>query len=200
MAENDPLAHLSPSRPVPAGRYGIRAGAPGLVVRPVDVVAIVSIVARPKAGEIPPAAAAALGAFLPAGPRHVAGSGLVLIGTGPGRWLAIAETTEPAALAARLATALGGPCALTDQSDALALIDLSGPALETVLPKFVPVDLHPSVFGPDAAATTSLALIGATLWRHGDGMRFAVARSTANAFLRLVVTSGAEHGVELAAA
>lgn len=200
MAENDPLAHLVPSRPVPAGRHGRRDGAPGLVVRTVDDVAIVSIVARPKAGPVPASAAAALGAFLPAGPRHVEGSGLALIGTGPDRWLALAEGTDPASLTARLAAALGGTCALTDQSDSLVLFDLAGTALEAVLPRFVAVDLHPSVFGADAAATTSVALIGATLWRRGEGVRFAIPRSMANAFLRVVVTSGAEAGVDLAAA
>jgi methylglutamate dehydrogenase subunit D len=63
------------------------------------------------------------------------------------------------------------------------------------LSKGVVVDLHPETFRPYDTATTSVALIGVTLWLLPNGaFRFAVARSYAASFLRFLVASAMEFG------
>lgn len=78
-------------------------------------------------------------------------------------------------------TRLGATAALTDQSDAWAAVTVSGPGVETLLARLVPVDLGPRVFAPGSTCRT---LVG-----H---MAASVTRLEAECFLILVFRSMAE--------
>ncbi len=63
--------------------------------------------------------------------------------------------------------ALGAHAALTDQSDAWAVVRLEGEAAEAVLARHVPVDLRLQSFGIGATARTELAHMMASVTRVG---------------------------------
>lgn len=189
---------LPPTALLPAGQYGL-SGAPGATARLVTDVSAATLVARRGAGETLAARCAEAGLPLPMGPKATIAGGLTLVGTGPGRWLAFAEATAPDALLRRLASITLGAAALTDQSDANLLFELSGAAIRAALAKGVMLDLDPLAFGVGDAATTSVSLVGVTFWQvdAAPAYRFAVARSFAPAFLRWLAASAAEYGFAL---
>ncbi len=189
----DLLNHLPVTRLLPAGRHGRMDGDPGVTARLIAHTAAATIVAR--RGITPHGAA--LGPPLPAGPKAVALDGLTVIGTGPGRWLAVAETMSGDDLLARLAAALGDQVALTEQSDALLIFEISGDRVREALATLCTVDLDPSAFAPGDAATTAMAFIGVTLWQSDAAPRYrcAVARSFAAAFLRALAAGALHHGL-----
>lgn len=194
----DLLAHLAPTRLVPAGHYG-PAGETGVVARAVEGLAAATLVARRGATSRLAEAMAAAGLTLADAPRMSAGAGLEAIGTGPGRWLVLAAGPGGAELGARLSGMAAGLAAITDQSDANLVFDISGPKVREALAKGVALDLHPSAFATGDAATTLVSHVGVTLWqREADTFRFAVARSFAPAFLRWLTAAAAEYGFALA--
>ena len=65
------------------------------------------------------------------------------------------------------AVSLEGLAAVTDQSDAWAVVALSGAGAEAVLARLVPVDLRASVFKPDHVAKTMLGHMSVTITRAG---------------------------------
>jgi heterotetrameric sarcosine oxidase gamma subunit len=70
---------------------------------------------------------------------------------------------------------------VTDQSDGHFLVRVKGPHAREILAKLVPIDLHESVFAPDAVAITLAAHIGIKIWREEDGFVVACFRSFAAA-------------------
>ena len=64
------------------------------------------------------------------------------------------------------AVALDG-AAVTDQSDAWAIVEVSGAEVEDVLARLVPVDLRASVFNKGHVAKTMLAHMSVTITRTG---------------------------------
>ncbi|MFG1465186.1 sarcosine oxidase subunit gamma family protein [Xanthobacter sp. DSM 24535] len=194
------LAEIPASAFVPEGHYGACAGTPGVEARVVDALALATIVvrkdARVAAAEL---AQSSLGLTLPAGPHTASVDELTLIGTGPGRFLALAENTPGAALLTRLEAAFGKTVALTDQSDGQVVIELTGPGVCDALAKLVPLDLDPRAFKAGDAASTLVALVPVLLWQTNAAptYRFAVPRSFAPAFLRALTTAGAEFGIAL---
>ncbi|MEA1833877.1 sarcosine oxidase subunit gamma family protein [Methylobacterium durans] len=121
-----------------------------------------------------------------------------LVWSGPGQWLAVAESGEALR---RLPEALRGLAAVTDQSDARAIVRVSGPRARAALAKGVTVDLHPRAFGPGRTAVTSIAHIGAQLWQVDAGPSYdvAVARSFAGSFWSWLADAAAEFGYEVRA-
>ncbi|MEM9642712.1 MAG: sarcosine oxidase subunit gamma [Pseudomonadota bacterium] len=77
----------------------------------------------------------------------------------------------------RLAEALAGAAAVTDQSDAWAIMDLTGQDAGHILARLTPIDLDPGVFPPGATARTELAHIMASVTALGQGYRIMVPRS-----------------------
>lgn len=191
----DLLDHLPVTRLVPAGRHGRTDGDAGVHAHLIADTAAATIVAR--RGVSPDASG--LGLALPAGPKAVFGGDLTLIGTGPGRWLAVADGGSGDALQARLAGALGAQAALTDQSDALLIFELSGTRVRDALATLCTLDLDPVAFAPGDAATTSMAFVGVTLWQTDAAptYRCAVARSFAAAFLRALTAGALQYGFAL---
>jgi sarcosine oxidase subunit gamma len=106
------------------------------------------------------------------------------------------------ALAGDLAATLKGLASVSDQSDGRAILRISGSRARDVLAKGLPIDLHPSVFGPGSAATSVIALMGVTLWQVDDAPTYdlAVFRSLAGSFWTWLTDSAAEFGCRVEAA
>jgi sarcosine oxidase subunit gamma len=121
---------------------------------------------------------------------------LDLIWAGPQQWLAISEDR---AAPERLARALEGLAAVSDQSDGRAVLRLSGPKLRDTMAKGCPVDLHPRAFRPGDTALTAIAHIGVQLWQLDEAPTFEIAvfRSMAGSFWRWLSGSAAEFGLEV---
>ncbi|BAI74489.1 sarcosine oxidase, gamma subunit (plasmid) [Azospirillum sp. B510] len=186
--------------------HGTATGPAGVTVAPAAPSALATLVAgRHRADALADALDRRFGVRPPLRPGHATGAGIGFIGVGPGRWLVLGDGADGAAFEAMLREAAAGLGAVSDQSDAFLLFDLSGPQVRRALAKGVAVDLHPGVFRIGDAATTPVGHIGASFWRIDDigdapVYRFAVARSYAASFIDWLLASAAEYGVEVMAA
>jgi heterotetrameric sarcosine oxidase gamma subunit len=146
--------------------------------------------------------ATAYGIALPDGPNRVAVDDVAVIGTGPGKWLAVREGAANG-LAVDLAALLEGAAAVADQSDGYAVLRLQGPALRQVLAKGVAIDLHDLAFLVNQAAVTAIAHIGVIVWRLDDGpdgspvFEIALFRSMAGSFMHWLESSAGEFGLKV---
>ncbi|MFE0752321.1 sarcosine oxidase subunit gamma [Inquilinus sp. NPDC058860] len=177
------------------GRSGRTEGEPGVIVRPRDDFTMAKLIARKsRAGDLAAAIRARYGLDLPTTPKRVAQGGLAVIWSGPGQWLAVAEDGRD--LARELSDAIGAFAAVSDQSDGLAVLRVSGPRARDALIKGVGLDLHPRAFAPGDAAVTMIAHIGAQLWQLDDRPSYEVAiyRSFAGSLWRWLEASAAEFG------
>jgi sarcosine oxidase subunit gamma len=183
------------------GRYATAAGAePQIIiaVRPNLIVAQLSAF-RGKQGDVAKAVLEITGLDLPDGPKRAAVGGLALIGMAPAQWLAIADGAEGRAVLSRLSAALSGLASIVDQSDAKAILRVSGPRLRDTLAKGCALYLHPRVFGLEDAATTQIALIPCQLWQLDEAPTFelAVPLSYSRSFWSWLTASAAEFGYEI---
>jgi sarcosine oxidase subunit gamma len=110
-----------------------------------------------------------LGAALPAAVGEVTAAGEnQAIWLGPDEWL-VMSAADPIALADQLEAALAEePGLVLDVSANRTVLELTGPRARSVLEKGCPVDLHPRVFGPGSAVSTSLARMPLLLWQTGE--------------------------------
>ncbi|MFG1359354.1 sarcosine oxidase subunit gamma [Xanthobacter pseudotagetidis] len=195
----DILADIAPTTLLPQGHYG--APGEGVRARLLPGWSAATLAARRGAGEALAARFAEAGLVLPAGPKAATAAGLTLVGTGPGRWLAFAQGTGT--LPDRIAPLADGLAAVTDQSDASLMFEVSGPSVRAALAKGVMIDLDPSAFAPGDAATTTVSHVNLTFWQTPEPLAdspaymFAVPRSFAPAFLRWLAASAAEFGFAL---
>ena len=90
-----------------------------------------------------------------------------MAGVGPGVWLAMRRESGND-LAAALTQAIGHVASVVDQSDAYAVLRVSGRRVREMLSKILPIDLHPRVFGIGRVAVTTAAHVGVTFWRLED--------------------------------
>jgi heterotetrameric sarcosine oxidase gamma subunit len=183
------------------GRYGRTIGGERPVVvaeRPNLTIAHIGA-HRGKEAEMAEAVRAASGIELPQTPRRAAAGGLAFIGYAPQQWLAIGEGDKGRALLARISEGLAGLAAFVDQSDAKAMLRLSGPRVRDMLAKGCALDLHPRAFQPQDAATTQLALIPCQLWQLDEAPTFelAVPLSYARSLWSWLTASAAEYGYEV---
>jgi len=128
--------------------------------------------------------AAALGlAKLPEGPSFVQMNGLLLLGTGPGTWLAMQDGAQPD-WATDLAAAVQPLASVSDQSGGYAVFRLEGSDARRLLQRGASIDLHPEVFVPGSAATSVISHIGAIFWCVDEGPTYDIAifRSYARSF------------------
>lgn len=80
---------------------------------------------------------------------------------------------------------LAAYAALTDQSDAWAVVDLTGPCADEVLARLVPIDLRPQVFQTGHTARTLLNHMSASVTRTGpERFRLMVFRSMVKTLFR----------------
>ncbi|MEU8845427.1 sarcosine oxidase subunit gamma family protein [Streptomyces sp. NPDC048564] len=111
--------------------------------------------------------AKALGTPLPRQCGHTTESGArTIVWLGPDEWLVLSEGTF---VAAELKEALGaGPGSVVDVSANRTTLELGGPAARQVLEKGCPLDLHPRVFGPGRAVSTTVGPVAVLLWQVDD--------------------------------
>ena len=194
MADRVILAARSAIELAP-GRSGAAAAAPGVSV---------ALIAPRLASVIAGKGAAALfqdicqrvwGFAPPVGPHGAANAGRTILGVGPGRFLFVDQTND-GAWPSDLASALDGVAAVCDQSDGYAIFEIGGVAARLVLAQGAPVDLHPAAFAADGVAVTTLAHMGAVIWRADDAFRIAVFRSHAGSFWTWFTASAAEYGLD----
>jgi len=94
------------------------------------------------------------------------------------------------------AVSLDGMAAVTDQSDAWAIVRIDGPAAEDVLARLVPIDLRASVFAENHVAKTMLSHLSVTITRvASDAFEVMVMRSMAGTLVHDLAT--AARGVAL---
>lgn len=87
---------------------------------------------------------------------------------GHGTWLVAGDVT------------LDGIAAVTDQSDAWAVVCIAGAGVEDVLARLVPVDLRPHVFAENHVAKTMMGHMSVTITRiAGDAFEIMAMRSMA---------------------
>jgi heterotetrameric sarcosine oxidase gamma subunit len=182
------------------GRAGRKSGAPGIVVRELTDFALASVLARKgHAVAATNAAERAFGAPLPDGPRAVHGRGITFIGSGPGQYVALAESTSEG-IEARIGEPLQGLVSVFDQSDSRVLLELSGDKVREVLAKGIAIDLHPRAFkAGDAAVTTASHLAAVHLWQTTDQptYRVLVVRTYFESFWHWLSASAAEYGADV---
>lgn len=120
------------------------------------------------------AAVAALMTALPFEPNRVSErEGIRAIWLGPDEWLIVAAEEKLESLTRGLMHELSGQSlALTDVSEARAVIGLQGPAAREVLSQGMALDLHPRAFGPGQAAQTLLARVPVILHQRTDEPRY----------------------------
>ncbi len=185
---------------LPLGRSGLAQGPAGISVALRSSLAQIAVTARRGRDE----AVAALfrtryGLDLPSGPQHVAAGPAALLGTGPGRWILLQDAVDSTSLTARLAAEFAGHAVVTDLSDSRCGLRLWGPQLRAVFAKGLPIDLHPSRFGPGDAAMSIIALIPVQLWQLDARPCFeiAVPRSLAGSFAAWLSASAGEFGMDV---
>jgi sarcosine oxidase subunit gamma len=178
-----------------AGILGSPAGS-GLTVREREGLSIASLsVRRGQRAALRDRVAAHLGIALPEDARRVTAGPIAAAGTGPGTWLLTREQGGNPFIGT-LQSVLGNTASVVDQSDAYAVLRLSGPGLRETLSKLVPLDLHARAFRVGDVAATLAAQIGALLWRledDADGQptfELGVARSMAASFWHALCAHG----------
>jgi sarcosine oxidase subunit gamma len=174
------------------GRYG-RGGEPGVrVLRRAGLRLATIIAGKGRGEELARALQELAGIVPPAAPKAVHGI-MSLVWSGPDQWLMVADRADAVEAAARK---LAGLAAITDQSDARAVLRLSGAHIRDVLAKGCPIDLHPRVFKTGDAAVTVIAHIGVQLWQIDDqpGYDLIVSRSMVSSFWSWFDASAAEFG------
>lgn len=193
------MADILKDVPLTALPAGGLYGASDLGVRTtvIDDLPMASVaVARGQTNALTDVCRTAFGVNLIDGAVVSRGPSLSFVGVGPGKWLALgAGHTSPAT---QLRQAFGPLAAVCDQSDAYVLFKVEGLHARAHMMKGAAIDLHPSIFRTDDAATTVAAHIGLTFWQTSEAPSYtiAVARSFAPSFARHLLATGAEYGVE----
>jgi methylglutamate dehydrogenase subunit D len=180
------------------GRHGVTGGSPGVVVKPLSVMASATVIARPnRTSALMERGAARFGLALTDRPVAAIAGGLTMVGVGPGKWLAFSAAGGPDL--SDLREAFNDAASVIAQTGGYALVRVSGPRVLDMLAKCVALDL--AMFKLGDAATTQAHHMGVTLWKADDGPAFdmAVFRSTIGSFWHMIEVSGAEYGVEVSA-
>jgi len=120
---------------------------------------------------------------LPVTPHYfMSVAGVMFLWCGPGAWLAISE--EPG-LENRISRVVGSLAAVTDQSERV-IFRVTAP--RAALQKLVQIDLHESVFAPNATALTLAGHIPVQIWQAPDGaFEFCCFRSFAESLYHSLV-------------
>lgn len=158
-----------------AGRYGRQEGDVGIRISEVKNFALANISAFKNSREpLKNTISEFLGLDLPIGPQRIEKNGYALIGLGPDQWLAMGYEENSAVIFDKLEKASRDYAAIVDQSDARAIIRVSGPNARKALAKGVSVDLDPSVFHTNCSATTFVAGLWINLWQVNDSPTYEI--------------------------
>ncbi|KPA23106.1 Sarcosine oxidase, gamma subunit family [Shimia sp. SK013] len=151
------MAELSAKTPC-AGLLPVKAG--GVTLSEVDAGAMTSL--APFKGQekaLSDALKAAHGVTFPAANRATGKEGARAVWFGQGQAMLIGPDSD---------MALGTFAAITDQSDAWAVVRLEGVGAEDVLARLVPVDLRASTFRRGHTARTMMQHLMVSITRVGD--------------------------------
>ncbi|HEX4763557.1 MAG TPA: sarcosine oxidase subunit gamma family protein [Usitatibacter sp.] len=171
-------------------------GTLGIDIRELDGLGIATVVLRKgQSAALASRLRERYGIELPLGPRLASAKGISLLGTGPDTRLAIREGGGNE-FALSLRDAIDALASVADQSDGLAVVQVSGARVREALCQLFAVDLDGGVFQPGDVAVTPAGHIGATLWRVDDlqgvcAFRIAVPRSFAASFRDHLVEAAA---------
>ncbi|MGL5165407.1 MAG: sarcosine oxidase subunit gamma [Afipia sp.] len=181
-----------------AGLRPIGVGNGVVAVERTDLAIATVIARRDKSVELGAAVERNFGIVPPAGAKWAGNNSVIFLGTGPGKWLTISEAPNPD-FVVNLATELQGLASVADQSGGLGVLRLTGSALLPTLEKGLQIDLAPGAFPANSVAVTSIAHIGATLWKVDEQptIDVAVARSLAGSFQHWLEVSAAVYGLSL---
>lgn len=194
MANLTPRSALAPF--LHAGHHGAE-GKSGVTLREVNGCAIAELTAfNGQKESLATVIVTTFGVALPAANKSVSKDGVTFISVGPGKWLVTGEGTAERDLIARLQKAAGSLAAVVDQSDARALVEISGDKARAALAKGVMIDLDPVAFKSGDAATSFAVQFWITLWQTNDAptYRLAVFRSMGRDLLHWLESSAAEFG------
>jgi sarcosine oxidase subunit gamma len=116
-----------------------------------------------------------------------------VVWSGPGQWLIVTKHPD---VVAPLALELSDLAAVTDQSDARAILRLSGARARDVLAKGCLIDLHPRAFQVGDVALTSISHIGVQIWQVDEAPSYdmSVPRSMIGSFWSWFEASAVEFG------
>ncbi|MGA7325954.1 MAG: sarcosine oxidase subunit gamma family protein [Rhodomicrobium sp.] len=154
----------------------------GLAITPLDHKPLIHVAINP--GDRAAFAATIrdiFGMALPSRPRRIVSGELELSWAGVCQWnFSYEHHEEGQAVCGRLAEV----ATLTDLSASRARLQISGQPAPKLLAKGCPIDLHPSVFGPNDVAVTLIAHIGVHLSQLDDTPIYEIAlfRSLAGSF------------------
>jgi sarcosine oxidase subunit gamma len=179
------------------GRSGAGSPEPGVIITPRHDFSLATVIGRHEDGaDLERLFGSRYALSPPHAPHAVCGASLDLIWSGPSQWLAVSVRPQ---MPAELASELAGMAAVTDQTDARAVLRLNGPHVRDVLAKGCPVDLHDRVFRRGDTILTAIGGIGVQIWWADvdDAVHLAVPRSMAGSFWSWLLPSAQEFGVEV---
>lgn len=142
---------------------------------------------------------AGFGVEPPDGPRRASRGDIGIAGIGPETWLAMRDGAANG-FAQSLRQSLGDCASVSDQSDAYAILRLTGPMVRAALAKLTPIDIHPRSFPVNSVAQTLCGYVNVTLWRLEDAAQgdplfeIWVAGSLAVSLHRAICHGAAEFG------
>lgn len=173
----------------------------GVVVRDRDGIGLATVLCRREGQDaLSERIRSRYGLNLPLGPTRVGKDGIAFAEVGPRTWLAAADGAANG-FATSLSNSIGDLAAVVDQTDGYAALRLSGKMVRQALAKGFMIDLHPRKFRRGDVASTSVAHIGATIWRLDDGpdgfsaFEVVVFRSLMRSFWHWLAESSAEFGL-----
>jgi methylglutamate dehydrogenase subunit D len=137
------------------------------------------------------------GLALPTIPRREFRGPLSFAWAGPGKWLAILESSRATDFDSDLREVFAGLASVTNQSDGSTVIRVGGPKARQALAKGLPLDLDPRSFRVGDTALTVVANINVHFWQIDETptYEFAVFRSFAVAFHEWLLEASIEFGV-----
>lgn len=126
---------------------------------------------------------------MPQGTRSSVSGEVRLLRSGVDQMLLLKERADSRE-AADIEAKLAGTCYTTDQTHAMAVLEISGPLTLAALERICPLDLHESRFPENCCGRTLMEHMSATIIRLGAGRYLLLAASSSAAsFLHAVETS-----------
>jgi len=181
------------------GHHGAE-GKAGVTLREVTACALAELTAfKGQKEALATVIVTSFGIALPAANKSASKDGVTFVSVGPGKWLVTGEGAAEHDLIARLEKATASLAAVVDQSDARALVEISGDKARAALAKGVMIDLDPSAFKLGSAATSFAVQFWITLWQTNDAptYRLTVFRSMGRDLLHWLESSAAEYGYQV---
>lgn len=197
MANLTPRSSLAPF--LHAGHHGAE-GKTGVTLREVTGCALAELTALKGQKEVlATVIVTSFGIALPSANKSASKDGVTFVSVGPGKWLVTGEGHAEQDLVEKLEKATGSLAAVVDQSDARALVEISGDKARTALAKGVMIDLDPVAFSTGDAATSFAVQFWITLWQthNAPTYRLAVFRSMGRDLLHWLESSAAEFGYDV---